>query len=117
MDTDDLIAVAIALRARRRQPALPLKPFASTRRPIKEWLESSTLLFNACGLQLATFTRLCSWLRESANLNENPRSKMTLEEKVLIFLHVCRKGAGFRETQIAFNHSTDTILRFFHTVL
>jgi hypothetical protein len=97
IDTDDLVLIAAAFRARRRQSMQPPKPYALTRRPIDEWLDSPTLLFNATGLQLSTIQRLCAWLREHANI-ENARSKMTLEEKVLLFLHICRKGAGYRET-------------------
>ncbi len=116
MDIDDIILLAAASRAHRRRPAQPPVPFAATRRPIEEWLDSPTLLFNATGLRLITIQRLCAWLRDHAHI-ENPRSKISLEEKVLIFLHICRKGAGFRETQIAFNHSTDTISRSFHVIL
>jgi hypothetical protein len=116
MDIDDIILLAATSRAHRRRPAQPPVPFAATRRPIKEWLDSPTLLFNATGLRLITIQRLCAWLRDHAHI-ENPRSKISLEEKVLIFLHICRKGAGFRETQIAFNHSTDTISRSFHVIL
>jgi hypothetical protein len=116
IDTDDLILIAAAFRARRRQSMQPPKPYALTRRPIDEWLDSPTLLFNATGLQLSTIQRLCAWLREHANI-ENARSKMTLEEKVLLFLHICRKGAGYRETQVAFNHSICTISKSFHAVL
>ena len=116
IDTDDLILIAATLRARRRQPTQPPKPYAITRRPIDEWLDSPTLLFNATGLQLSTIQRLCAWLREYANI-ENARSKITLEEKVLLFLHICRKGAGYRETQVAFNHLIYTISKSFHAVL
>jgi hypothetical protein len=119
MDTDDIVLLAAAFKARRgrrRRPALSPRPFAATRRPIEEWLSSPTLLFNATGLRLVTIQRLCAWLRDHANI-ENARSKITLEEKVLMFLHICRKGAGFRETQITFNHSTDTISRSFHSIL
>jgi hypothetical protein len=116
MDINDIILLAAAEQARRREASSSPKPFAPTRRPLQEWLDSPVLLFNATGLQLPTLERLCTWLREHTGI-ENANSKMTLEEKVLIFLHVCRKGAGLRETQIAFNHSTDTISRSFHAVL
>jgi hypothetical protein len=116
MDIDDIILLAAASGAHRRRPAQPPVPFAATRRPIEEWLDSPTLLFNATGLRLITIQRLCAWLHDHVHI-ENPRSKISLEEKVLIFLHIYRKGAGFRETQIAFNHSTDTISRSFHVIL
>jgi hypothetical protein len=34
-----------------------------------------------------------------------------------MFLYIYRKGAGFRETQVVFNHLTDTISRSFHSIL
>jgi hypothetical protein len=116
MDIDDILLLTAAFRARRRRPTQPPVPFAATRRPIKEWLSSPTLLFNTTGLRLQTLQRLCVWLRQNTIL-DNGKNQITLEEKVLIFLHICRKGAGYRETQITFNHSTETISRAFHDIL
>jgi hypothetical protein len=120
MDLDDLILFAVALRARRRRrrcrPQSEPLQFAITRRPTHEWLNSPTLLFNSTGLRLETIHRLCSWLRDNTTM-DNGTGKIPLEQKLLMFLHICRKGAGYRETQITFNHSTDTISRAFHQIL
>lgn len=117
MDIDDIVLLAVAVQYRRHQASSSSpKPFALTRRPLDEWLKHPVLLFNAIGIHLPTFERLCAWLRAHTSI-ENANSKMTLEEKVLIFLHICRHGVGFRESQIVFNHSTDTISRSFHAVL
>jgi hypothetical protein len=116
MDDDDLIILAAASRRRRRAPYRDPIPFAQTRRPIEEWLDSPILLFNTTGLRAETIARLCVWLRQNTQL-DNGKNRISLEEKLLMFLHICRKGAGYRETQIVFNHSTDIISYAFRGIL
>jgi hypothetical protein len=50
MDIDDIILLAAAEQARRREALSSPKPFAPTRRLLQEWLDSPVLLFNATGL-------------------------------------------------------------------
>jgi hypothetical protein len=50
MDIDDIILLAAAEQARRREALSSPKPFVPTRRLLQEWLDSPVLLFNATGL-------------------------------------------------------------------
>ena len=55
---------------------------------VEAWLAQPTKFYNATGLHLETFTQLCAWMRKNTELDD---TQIRLEEKVMLFLHVCRK--------------------------
>jgi hypothetical protein len=78
---------------------------------VQDWMKRPRQLCRATGLQLKTFRELCTWIRANTALNDT--RYITLEEKIAIFLHICRQGAGFTNSKIIFNRSLDTISRIF----
>lgn len=76
---------------------------------VQDWMKRPQQLYRATGLQPRTFRELCTWIRANTALNDT--RYITLEEKVAIFLHICRQGAGFANSKIVFNRSLDTISR------
>lgn len=76
---------------------------------VLKWLAKDKQLYDGTGLLPHTFRALCVWIRESTELTDT--RYMLLEEKVAIFLHICRSGSGYRNTKLLFNRSTDTISR------
>jgi hypothetical protein len=84
------------------------QPFAPGRRSLSDWLRSPILFFNATGLTVPAFERLVDWLLSHTDADDG---QISLAEKTMLFLHICRKGAGYRETQVVFNRSLSTVSR------
>jgi len=114
-DDDDLIDLAMALLLSQQEPDAPEEPPPSNTHhtTVEEWLQQPTKLYSLTGLSVRTFQQLCQWFRNTGLDDGHIR----LEEKVMIFLHICRKGAGYRESQIIFNRSLRTISGSFHIIL
>lgn len=80
---------------------------------IQEWLQQPLLLYRATGLQLITFLNLVHWIRTETEL-DNTRN-MTLEERVAIFLYICRHGSGHDNAEDTFGRAADTVSRFIYS--
>jgi hypothetical protein len=109
MDSDDedtIINLVVSLWLIKVARRASRQPFASGRRSLSNWLHHPDLFFNTVGLTVPTFTALIDWLLSHTDLDDG---QVSLAEKTMLFLHVCRKGAGYRETQIIFNRSLNTI--------
>ncbi|CAA0817586.1 Unknown protein, partial [Striga hermonthica] len=71
--------------------------------------------FNALRMNQDTFRQLCSDLENRYGLRSS--SRMSVSEKVGLFLYVLSKGASNRDTQERFQHSGETVSRIFKQVL
>jgi hypothetical protein len=76
---------------------------------ITDWLERPFLLYRGTGLKRQTFYDLITWLRVETGLRDS--RYMRLEEKLAIFLHICRTGAGSDNTELVFGRAPDTVSR------
>jgi len=82
---------------------------------VKSWLEKEDLLSRAVGMRRATFLALLAWIQLETPLRD--RRCISVEERLVIFLFICRHGGGFRYTQLTFSHLNSTISRAFHEIL
>jgi len=62
-----------------------------------------------------TFDKLINWLRRRGKLVDS--KLLSVEEKLLIFLHIVTKNASWRETALTFNHSPATLTAVFDEAL
>jgi hypothetical protein len=62
-------------------------------------------------MPLSTFTKLCAWFREQGLLQDE--KVVSVEEQVAIFMDIVGKKASNRGCQERFQHSGDTISRYF----
>ena len=61
------------------------------------------------------FSQLCHELEVHCGLRNS--KLLGLEEKVVIFLQICRMGDSHREIRERFQHASGTILTYVHTYL
>lgn len=61
-------------------------------------------------MKLATFNALQEWLSNHTQLK--PSDKISIEEKLAIFLHIVTRPASNRDAQERFSHSGETISRY-----
>lgn len=71
-------------------------------------------LFAFTGLRRRSFHALVNWLRLQG-LENSPR--VTVEERLAIFLYICRKGASFHTTADVFGRAVPTVSRCFYLIL
>ena len=65
----------------------------------------------ALGVRLPVFLQLCQYLRMNS-YRVPPRSHVTLEEQLAIFLHACVTGLTSRHLAERFQHSHTTIMKY-----
>ena len=82
---------------------------------VKELLEGSpTRFLQQCRMTIPVFNKLCSQCRNE-NLLKNTKN-VTVEEQVIIFLHIVSQNQSNRAAQERFQHSGETIHRHLHSV-
>jgi hypothetical protein len=84
---------------------------------IRELLESAHpgRIQEVLRMRLKPFEALCNIMREEGHLHDTKH--IDVEEQLAMFLHVVSKSAGFRDVEERFQHSGETVHRYFHTVL
>lgn len=74
-----------------------------------------TRIYEILRMQLPSFYALRDWCLGNTNLTSSRCRQsirgVTIEEKLMIFLHIVSKGASNRDTQEEFSHSGETISR------
>jgi hypothetical protein len=124
MDLDQVDDIIFLLLASREQQQ---KRRVQTGQPgheyIKELLDSGhpERILHVLRMQLATFYTLCDWLAmntdlKGSNITSNQRlrgygNQVSIEEKLMIFIHITSKGASIRDTAERFSRAKNTITK------
>ena len=66
-------------------------------------------------MPLSTFEALCQWFKKENLLSAS--KKISVEEQVAMFLAIVGHGNSNRQVQERFQHSGETVFRYFHKVL
>ena len=75
----------------------------------------ATRFYEALGMAKPVFSRLCRELEEHCGLRNS--KFLGLEEKVAIFLRICRTGDSHREIRERFQHAPGTISKYVRAYL
>jgi hypothetical protein len=114
-DSELLLLVVTMMVVYYVQTRVEMRPLHQDRlrghRTMQEWFTRPALLYRQTGLKLQTFRDLVCWLRQETDLDDT--RYMTLDEKVAIFLYICRHGAGHDNAEDMFGRATDTVSRFY----
>jgi hypothetical protein len=90
---------------------------------LKELLDSGhpERILNVLRMQLATFNTLCDWLAINTDLkgsriisNQRVRGivkEVSIEEKLMIFIHITSRPASIRDTTERLSRAQDTVSR------
>jgi hypothetical protein len=78
---------------------------------LMEWEANPRHAQAAIGCSMETFHELCKWVVQQRHRKLSYSGKISVEEKVAIFLNVVRTGAGFEAASTLFGRSTATISR------
>ena len=124
MDLDQVDDIIFSLLASSKQPQ---KRRVQTGQPadeyIKELLDSGhpERILNVLRMQLATFNALCDWLAintdlKGSRITSSQRARglgneVSIEEKLMIFIHITSRPASIRDTIERFSRSKNTISR------
>jgi hypothetical protein len=83
---------------------------------VEELLQSShpARIKHVLRMELHTFYTLRDWLL--ANTHLKPSRTMTVEEKLVVFLHLTTRPASNRDTQERFSHSGETISWYLNSI-
>jgi hypothetical protein len=114
-DSELLLLVVTMMVVYYVQTRVEVRPLHQDRlrghRMMQEWFARPALLYRQTGLKLHTFHDLVGWIRQETDLDDT--RYMTLDEKVAIFLYICRHGAGHDNAEDMFGRATDTVSRFY----
>jgi hypothetical protein len=114
-DSNVIILVVTMMMVYYLQNQMEVRPLHPDRlrgsRTCQEWFDRPALLYRQTGLKLQTFHALVHWIREETELDDT--KYMTLNEKVAIFLYICRHGSGHDNAEDTFGRAADTVSRFF----
>jgi hypothetical protein len=121
MDLDQIDDILLLLAAREQQQKRRVQTGQPGQEYIRELLDSGhpARIFHVLRMQLATFYTLRDWLAintdlKGSNVTSNQRvrgwgKEVSIEEKLIIFIHITSKGASIRDTAERFSRSKDTI--------
>ncbi|KAK9324115.1 hypothetical protein V1517DRAFT_79325 [Lipomyces orientalis] len=74
-------------------------------------------IYRVLRLTLPTFYTLWDWCLEHTQLRSSKTRRLSIEEKLVMFLWTMNEGASNRVVQERFFHSVETVSRCFHEVL
>ena len=76
-----------------------------------EILQHPRQAYETLGCSISTFLALVNWIRVNAEDCVREYRDMSLDEKVAIFLYICRHGVGQRNCENFFARSSSTVSR------
>lgn len=96
------------------------KPCMTSRQKGENWVQEilnghPVRCLNAFRMEQNLFNQLCEDLQSKYGLEASKR--MSVQQKVAIFLYILARGASNRDARERFQHSGETISRAFHEVL
>jgi hypothetical protein len=107
------ILVIRLLRAR-ANPGVPRFISAGRDRYI-EILRAPRQCWETLGCSVSTFLALTRWI--APRINRRLERKVSVEEKVALFLYICRHASGHRNCENYFARSADTVSHAFNEIL
>ena len=95
-----------------QQPMLPRAPRGSN--PVETWLLLPYQLFLSTGLRKEVFLDLSKWIQDNTPIVDE---HILVQERLTIFLYICRYGVSYRACHLLFQRPISTISRSFLLIL
>lgn len=103
-------------RLQRRVPQMLCTSSLTERLYMRELLEGSpSVVYSLVRMDTNAFVHLCDHFREMGYLYDSKH--LDVEEKMMIFLQIISQSMGNRLVRHRFQHSAETISKYFHEVL